>query len=343
MAVDYLIVGQGLAGSLIAWELIQRQCRVLVIDNGCENASQIAAGLINPITGMRLVKSSDVDLLLPIAKRYYQTLEQFFHQRFYIEKPMLRLFKHEKEFNAAQNKCLDASYRDYLGDIKTTTAFNAPFGFITQKQTGYLLTQALLTALKSFLINLHSYQQKQFNYADITLGADLHWQGINCKKIIFCEGYQVCHNPWFSQLPFQPAKGEILTLSSITPLPETMLNYGHWFIPLAAGLFRTGATFDHQLDTLCTETGKNNLLNSLQKILPVTKTATLIKHQANIRPCTLDKSPLIGQHPLYPQLLLFNGFGAKGSLQIPYYSQQLADYMLQNKPLAEKVSIARLT
>jgi glycine/D-amino acid oxidase-like deaminating enzyme len=343
MTVDFLIVGQGLAGSLIAWELMQRHCKVLVIDNGGENASQIAAGLINPITGMRLVKSSDVDLLLPIAKCYYQTLEQFFHQRFYIEKPMLRLFKHKKELNTARNKCRDSGYQDYLGDIKTTSELNAPFGFITQKQTGYLLTQPLLTALKDFFINQHSYQQCQFNYADITLGADLHWQGITCKKIIFCEGYQVCHNPWFSQLPFQPVKGEILTLSSATPLPGAMLNYGHWFIPLAAGLFRTGATFDHELDTLCTEIGKNNLLNSLQKILPMTKTATLIKHQANIRPCTLDKSPFIGQHPLHPQLLLFNGFGAKGSLQIPYYSQQLADYMLQNKPLATKVDIARLT
>ena len=56
MKVDYLIIGQGLAGSLLAWELIQRRCSVVVVDNGNENASQIAAGLINPITGMRFVK-----------------------------------------------------------------------------------------------------------------------------------------------------------------------------------------------------------------------------------------------------------------------------------------------
>ena len=69
MITDYLIIGQGLAGSLLAWELIQRDCKVVIIDNGKENASQVAAGLINPITGMRFVKSADVDTLLPAAKQ----------------------------------------------------------------------------------------------------------------------------------------------------------------------------------------------------------------------------------------------------------------------------------
>ena len=57
MDIDYLIIGQGLAGSLLAWELINRNCKVVIIDNGQENASQVAAGLINPIAGQRFVKS----------------------------------------------------------------------------------------------------------------------------------------------------------------------------------------------------------------------------------------------------------------------------------------------
>ncbi len=54
---DFLIVGQGLAGSLLAWELMQRGAKVLIVDNGMPNASQVAAGLINPITGMRFAKT----------------------------------------------------------------------------------------------------------------------------------------------------------------------------------------------------------------------------------------------------------------------------------------------
>ncbi|HBA65740.1 MAG TPA: FAD-dependent oxidoreductase, partial [Methylococcaceae bacterium] len=57
MDIDFLIVGQGLAGSLLAFELIQRNAQVMVVDDGRENASEVAAGLINPVTGIRLVKS----------------------------------------------------------------------------------------------------------------------------------------------------------------------------------------------------------------------------------------------------------------------------------------------
>ena len=48
------IIGQGLAGSLLAWRLLLRGERVLVVDNGyCSASSTVAAGLINPVTGKK--------------------------------------------------------------------------------------------------------------------------------------------------------------------------------------------------------------------------------------------------------------------------------------------------
>jgi len=340
MTVDFLIVGQGLAGSLLAWQLVQRHCKIVLIDNGKENASQIAAGLINPVTGIRLVKSTDLELLLPFAQQTYQTLAQFFQQSFYIEKPMLRLLQQEKERLIALKRINNPDYQAYLGRIITAQQVNNPLGSLEQKQTGYLLTAHLLDRLKAYLISLHSYQQTQFNYTDITINTDVTWRGIKAKKIIFCEGYQVKQNPWFSYLPLQPVKGQILTLTTPTALPQTLLNYGHWFIPLNRHLFRTGATFDRDLNTDCTVIGKNNLLASLQKVFPLNH-VSLIQQQANIRPCTLDKQPFIGEHPLHPQLVIFNGFGAKGSLQIPYYSRKLAENLLHLQPLPSHVAIAR--
>jgi glycine/D-amino acid oxidase-like deaminating enzyme len=342
MRIDFLIIGQGLAGSLLGWELISRGCKVLVVDNGLENASLCAAGLINPITGMRFVKSAQLDVLLPIAKNYYQRLSDFFQQDFYIEKNMLRIFRSEKERQNAQKRLTDLSYQAYLGQVIETTEFNAPFGIIEQTQTGYLLTQALLSVLKQFFMAQQSYQKLQLDYREIQLEPELSWRGIKPKQIIFCEGYRLRDNPWFSALPLQPAKGEILTLETSQPLLDNILNYGHWLIPLGKNLCRTGATFDPvQLDTFCTTTAKNLLLNSLQHILPHTATAKLIRQQANIRPCTLDKHAFLGHHPRYPHLAVFNGFGAKGSLQIPYYAQQFADNFLQNKPLETWVDIQR--
>jgi glycine/D-amino acid oxidase-like deaminating enzyme len=342
MNIDFLIIGQGLAGSFLAWELIQRDCKVIIMDNGRENASQVAAGLINPITGMRFVKSTDVDTLLPAAKQCYLELAAVFQQTFYIEKPMLRLFRSEKELTHCLKRLDHSDYQDYLGSItppeQLVKNIATPFGFLQQKQTGYLLTRPLLTCLKDFFITRHCYRLANFDYQDIQLQPLLRWQDIFPKQIIFCEGHHATTNPWFSWLPFRPVKGEILTLAHQIELPDKILNYGNWLIPVNRHHIRIGATFDREnLNTLPTECGKNNLLNTLKSISANLAQATLINHQANIRPCTLDKQPFIGHHPQHPQLTIFNGFGAKGSLQIPWYSRHFVDSLLNNTILPSNI------
>ena len=342
MTIDYLIIGQGLAGSLLAWELLQRDCKVVIIDNGRENASQVAAGLINPVTGMRFVKSADIDILLPTAKQHYSHLADFFQQPFYIEKPMLRFFRSNKELAQCLKRLDNPDYLSYLGTItppgQSLLNLTTPFGFLEQKQTGYLLTRPLLTCLKDFFIAKHCYRLTDFDYRDIQSQPSLHWQDISPKQIIFCEGHRAKNNPWFSWLPFQLAKGEILTLKHPHQLPDKILNFGNWLIPLNNGHIRVGATFDRKNhNTLTTERGKDDLLNALNPISAELAQATLISHQANIRPCTLDKQAFIGHHPQHPQLSIFNGFGAKGSVQIPWYSQQFADALLNSAHLPSNI------
>jgi len=340
--IDYLIIGQGLAGSLLAWELMQRGCKIIIIDNGKENASQVAAGLINPVTGMRFVKATDVDTLLPAAKHCYSQLADVFQQIFYIEKPMLRLFRSATELTHCLKRLDSAEYRDYLGAISPPDQpiknIASPFGYLQQKQTGYLLTRPLLSCLKDFFIAENCYRLAAVDYRDIQMLPSLRWQDVFPKQIIFCEGHHATKNPWFSWLPFQPVKGEILTLEHQSQLPDKILNFGNWLIPLNSHHIRTGATFDREnLNTLPTERGKDELLNALKSISASLAQATLTNHQANIRPCTLDKQPFIGHHPQYPQLAIFNGFGAKGSLQIPWYSQHFVDALINSTPLPSDI------
>lgn len=328
--VDFLIVGQGLAGSLLAYGLIRRGYQVMVVDNGEANASTVAAGLINPVTGMRLVKSTAVDLLLPAAQRLYQELAEQFGQTFYLEKPMLRLLRDAAEVTQAERRLQTAGYQAYLCGLKPAQAadgFNAPFGWLEQQQTGYLRTKPLLACLHDYFTARDSYCQTPFDYQELALAPKLHWRGITAQRAIFCEGHHARHNPWFSWLPFQAVKGEILSLQLATgKLPQQILNYGHWLIPLTATQFRTGATFDHQgLDCQPTATAKAQLLDSLANVSPNLADAAVTEQQAGIRPCTLDKQPFTGFHPQHPQLGIFNGFGAKGSLQIPWYIQRFAD------------------
>jgi len=345
MEIDYLIIGQGLAGSLLAWELSQRQKKVYIIDNGKENASQVAAGLINPVTGMRFVKSTDVDRLLPIAINYYHQLSLYFQRTLYIEKPMLRILRSNKEILTCQKRIQQAEYAPYLSEpIPSSPSINAPLGLIKQKKTGYLLTKALLTELKRYFISINAYEINDIKYNEIELSPKLSWKGIYPKQIIFCEGHHASNNPWFSWLPFQPVKGEIITATATQKIPQHILNYGHWFIPLDGYQFRTGATFDRdKLDTQITMDAKETLLSSLKQVYPGLTLERINNQQAGIRPTTQDKQPFIGNHPIHPKLVIFNGFGAKGSLQIPWYSKRLADNLLNKRPIPQACDILRYT
>jgi hypothetical protein len=294
---------------------------------------------------MRFAKSTDVDTLLPAALTCYARLADFFHQVFYHEKSMLRIFRSDDELKNCQKRLYQAKYQIYLGNMsepdKLINNLATPFGFLEQKQTGYLATRPLLNCLKQFFISHDCYRQLEFDYQDIQLSPYLRWQDMTPKRVIFCEGYRASKNPWFSWLPLQPVKGEILTLQHESELPDKILNFGNWLIPINHQQVRLGASFDHdQLNTEITLQAKNALLKSLKEFAPLTQ-ATLINQQAGIRPCTQDRQPFIGRHLRYPQIAIFNGFGAKGSLQIPWYVEHYADALLKGKPLLITCDIQR--
>jgi len=96
---DYLIVGQGAAGTLMHYELSKRGKKCLVIDNQhIGAASKVAAGIINPVTGRRYVKSWRIEELMPFALATYRAIEQKLRITFCHERNILRaLFNHGEE------------------------------------------------------------------------------------------------------------------------------------------------------------------------------------------------------------------------------------------------------
>lgn len=343
MPIDVLIIGQGLAGSLLAWELIRRDMRVMVIDNGCENASQVAAGLINPVTGQRLVKSSDIHDLLPAAMQCYRQLSEVFQRRFFVSLPMLRVLKNVAEQKAAERRLRQPDYHDFVTVHPVASAvLFAPYGILRQARTGYLKTGLLLQHLRDFLIANASYRQAQFDYNDLVLHPRLNWREFLPRHVVFCEGFQAQQNPWFGGLPFQPAKGEILSCRCAAKCPEQIINYGHWLVPIDEAQFRLGATFQPgRTDTRPTEFAKHTLLEGLATVMPDLKPVEVVAQQAGVRPATLDKQPFIGSHPRHANLHIFNGFGAKGSLAIPWHAQQFTAALQQRAILADAVNVQR--
>lgn len=344
---DTVIVGQGLAGSLLAWQLIQNKQRVLIIDNGhISSASRPAAGLLNPVTGQRLVKSRHVDEYLPVAISMYKALEDFFGKTFFYPKKMLRLLKSDKELPALEKRKADSAYHEYLGEQfppNHNAMLKDSSGSFQQLHTGYLDTVSLLDTLSDFFQQNGSYHKEQITPEDIHL-SDHHVQikELTTQKLIFCEGYKATVNPWFSWLPFKPAKGEILTLKTEDKLPDEIINAGKWLLPTENGYFKVGATYQWDpLDEQTTTEARDELLGFMNDLFRDPVAYELVLQKAGVRPCTKDTEPFTGLHPKYPRLGIFNGFGSKGSLTIPYHAIAFTDYLQGSGTLMPEADIQR--
>ena len=346
--IDNLIIGQGLAGSLLANSLMARGQSVLVVDNDFASASStVAAGLINPVTGKRLVKTVGVDECLPQARQTYRALEQTLGVELLIDKPMLRLFHSQSERERWQRRQQEEGYQGYLGEVVEAAQLPAPViashGAGRQLQTAYLRTEPLLRGLREQLMQQHSYQQSQFDYDELRLGeGKVSWREVSARRVIFCEGYKGASNPWFDWLPFQPAKGEFLTLRCGEKLPDQIINSGRWIMPRGDGLYRAGASYDHhQLDDSITPEAREMLLAALPGFLAGPPSFEVVAQQAGVRPTTSDRQPFIGLHPQHPTLTIFNGFGSKGSLLIPWHAERFVERLLDATPLPPSVGIER--
>lgn len=345
--LDYLIVGQGLAGSLLARHLIKAGQKVRVIDKPRPtSASRVAAGLINPVTGKRLVKEEKADVYLQEARACYLELQRELGQPFQFDKAMFRLFTHETIKQAWQKRINDSAYQDYIGESLSSTECGYEDGGFLQKQTGYLATGTLLDGLRDWFLTNDAYIDTTFSYDALSPDEKIHWQGLTARRVIFCEGARVINNPWFKTLPMQPAQGEIMTIQTTASLPNWIINAGKWLLPVAEHRFKLGATYvwptaDKPLDEKITTTAKNELLAALPTLLPGIQDYEIIEHAVGIRPNSLDKRPLIGFHHQYPNLAVFNGFGSKGSMLIPYYARHFADVLLNGTKLDKDVDINR--
>ncbi len=93
-----LIIGQGMAGSVLAWSLHWEGKTVHVLDRGRNiTASRIAAGLVTPFTGRRLSKAAHFDESQTVAKEFYRRVEKETGASLFKEEPAVRHFQDEAE------------------------------------------------------------------------------------------------------------------------------------------------------------------------------------------------------------------------------------------------------
>ncbi|MDQ2069970.1 NAD(P)/FAD-dependent oxidoreductase [Natronospira bacteriovora] len=342
--VDCLIVGQGLAGSLLAWELIRRQRRVVIADPGGNDAdpgaSWVSGGVINPMSGRRFTKPADLEPLLSSAIDLYGEIEEAFRLILFQETPIWRIFNDDLEAAQLAKRAEDPAYQPYIGERrppgKLGHGLADPRGSVCIRGARVDLPK-LLGRLRQFYRDTARLIEQRLEAEDLQIRDGLvHWRHLRARQVVFCEGHRVGQNPWFHWAPVRPSKGEVLTVGVRRPLPEGIISAGKGLIPLGEGRYRLGATYqrDHT-DTTPTEAARRELLEGFRNLFLDPPAVTVLEHLAGIRPGKTDHHPVLGRHPDHPQLAILNGLGSKGAILAPHYARLLADHMEKGSPIPQ--------
>jgi glycine/D-amino acid oxidase-like deaminating enzyme len=334
---SYLIVGQGIGGSLLAWELHQRGAQVLIVDdNHHQSSSIISAGIINPITGQRLALTPHIDLYLPCALKTYTQLSQKFGQTFFIPKPIIRILRSAKELERAHFLQTTSAAKPYIGSINAAgfygSSFHDPFGSMTIIQGGYCQTQLLVKSMQEYFLNRQMLVNEKLSYDDLVVKSnDVHWKSQKFDKVIFAEGFKAAGNPWFKALPFNLAKGELIKVKLDAPLPDAIICQQQWFLPLGDSTFLAGSTYDRMnINTRPTDEGQKSIIEGLNAFIKAD--IQILESYAGVRPVMIDQTPRVDATSVVG---IFNGFGSKAILLAPHYAQNLLGLNDPNKNLAK--------
>jgi glycine/D-amino acid oxidase-like deaminating enzyme len=340
---DYLIVGQGIAGTIMAWVLKEKGHTFRIVnDPGKISASSVSAGVYNPVTGKRKNVTWNGDILFPFLKDFYRKVEKELGIRLIVEFPIYHRLNSNAEINDWQGKLGSPIYGGMVeidSEISKEKDLNFPQGALKISGGGYIKVEDFL---KGFRDRFPCYfLDQEFKTQDLfIMESDLEWGGDYYKKIVFCEGFYAVRNPYFSWLPFNPVKGEILKVKSDL-IQDKILNAGVYMVPLENNLSSVGATYNWEdLTWETTEKAKQELIEKLDLMVKFPY-KTVVDHKAGIRPATDDRKPFLGSHPEYKHLFIFNGLGTKGVSIAPFYAYRLYDFMEKELELEAEVDIKR--
>lgn len=338
-----LIAGGGLAGISLAYQLFERKIPFLLVDQGKNFSSSIAAGLINPMVFRRMLKSWRVDEFLPYALQFYKQTGSYTNSNFFHFVPMRRGFAHEQEREFWESKSVLNEYSSYLKQIsdddKNNQSIINNYGTGIVFQSGYVETNLFLEKSYSFFEKNNNFIETEYSYDDFDL-ENVLFRGEKFEKIIFCEGYHSLHNPWFNYLPLQATKGQTLTIHSNQLKSSEILNRKCFILPIGNNDFKVGATYEwDKIDLNTTEEGLLVLKENIEQL--INKKYEIINQEAGIRPTVKDRRPLLGEHPILKNVYIFNGLGTKGYLMAPLLSEELCKFIFEGETLDKEVNITR--
>lgn len=309
----WTIIGQGLAGTCLAWDFWFRGVEFHLVDREMGGSSRVAAGLVNPITGKNFEPTARIAEFLPKALSFYSTIEHTLKIQVWYPLPILRLADRAAEWAKMLGKTTRPDVACWLAGEATPRVLDGWYGALELTGGGRLDVRHFLDASRDFFHHQGVYQKAEI---DITSTG---------TRRIWCEGAAGLIRGRYGN--HRCAKGEILTVHAADwPESHIHIGAGGWLVPIGERCFKVGSTYEwDQLDECPSSQGREKVLKIARR-LGGNGDFAVIAHEAGIRPILRRSEALIG--PLAGGDWMFNALGSKGSLFAPGMAQRLARWIL---------------
>jgi glycine/D-amino acid oxidase-like deaminating enzyme len=325
VGADVLIAGQGLAGTLLAWALERAGISFAVADAGpARAATMAAAGIINPITGRRLVQSWRIDTLRPAAAAVFRELEAALGVPLWREMRVRRFFADAREREIFAVKQARGELAPYAGE---------------SDDTGFWIHGAARVEMAALLTAARARWRAAGRLREAV--TDLDAVASQYEWVIDCTGVAATEREEFRFLPWEFSKGEVLTIAVAGLASDEILNRRRWITPVGEGSAWVGATHEPGVrDSRPGEAARVALEENARELLGGRDFA-VTGQRAGVRVNLPDKRPVAGCHPERARLGLINGLGSKGGLWAPFLARQWAEHLTAGRAFDAEIGVER--
>jgi glycine oxidase len=362
---DIVVIGAGIVGCAVAYELARRGASVDIVDDrpAGMGATQAAAGILAPY-----VEASAGGPLLDLTSRSLELFDKFVarvtsvgglpvnYQRtgtldVALQETTLRHFDavaaRLKDMGVEADR-LDAHAARLLEPLLSGDVLGGllipSHGFVAASE----LTRALAAAARR-----HGAQIiEQGRVRRISRSGD-ELRVETARGSLTGNGVVVAAGSWAGQLeiegaspaPVHPVRGQLVQLGWVgEPLRRITWTERCYMVPWSDGTVLVGATVeDAGFDERTTVAGIRDLMEGAAEIVPQAWTASVQAMRVGLRPGTSDGIPFIGASSVLPNVMYATGHYRNGVLLAPLTAQLVADAMLEGRvdPMLRHTSPAR--
>jgi glycine oxidase len=345
-APDAVVVGGGVVGCAVAFELAREGLGVALLERGelAGEASGAAAGMLLP-----LGEAPGPGPLLALGLRslaLFPALAAELRERSGIDPEHAacgalhvaadpdaagRLAARARALAAFGAEWLDASEARALEPRLGPRALGAMLVRAEAQVRSPLLVRALAAAAASLGARIETGTPVLALRRDgeRVVGVETPAGPVAAARVVLCAGvWSPALAPF--PLPVEPVRGQILSLESPRPaLGVIVVGARCYLVPKRDGSVVVGATEERVgFDARVTAAGLAELLAGAQELLPALGASTFRGGWAGLRPVTPDGLPAIGPAPGAPGLVVAAGHGRNGVLLAPLTARLVADLVL---------------